>query len=123
MWPPLLQLLLNEPALLAEHAAAYSVLIREDAAHWQARLVRRLGYLLVMGIGILLGLIFSGTALMLYAVSGVSHWLLWALPVLALVCAAVAAWRLRRDVPVTSPFVHVRRQMATDWQLFGGKVP
>ncbi|MHB1091835.1 hypothetical protein [Thiobacillus sp.] len=123
MWPPLLQLLLNEPALLAEHAAAYSALIRQDAAHWQARLVRRLGYLLVMGVGILLALIFSGTALMLYAVTEVSHWLLWTLPLLPLVSAVIAAWRLWRDAPEAPPFMHVRSQVVTDLQLFGGKEP
>lgn len=121
MWPPVLQLLLNERALLAEHAAAYSVLIRQDAVHWQARLVRRLGYLLVLGVGLLLALIFSGTALMLYAVTDVSHWLLWAIPLLPLVSAGIAAWRLWRDAPGAPPFVHVRSQMATDLQFFGGK--
>lgn len=123
MWPPLLRLLLNEPALLVEHAAAYSALICQDAAHWQARLVRRLGYLLVMGVGILLALIFSGTALMLYAVTEVSHWLLWALPLLPLVSAVIAAWRLWRDAPAVPPFMHVRSQVVTDLQLFGGKEP
>lgn len=37
MWPPLLRVLLDEPGLLSEYASAYAVLLRQDAAGWQAR--------------------------------------------------------------------------------------
>lgn len=123
MWPPFLRILLDEPELLVGHAAAYAALIQEDAARWQARLARRLGYLILAVIGISLALIFGGVALMLYAVTSVSHWLLWVVPAVPLGGAAVAFWCLRRQVPAPPAFQRVRTQAGEDMRLFGWKEP
>ena len=123
MWPPLLRIMLDEPALLVEHAAAYTELIRQDAVRWQAGLITRLSYLFVLGAAIFLALIFTGVALMLHAVSDVTHWMLWVVPVLPLFVAAIAAWRLWRITPVCSVFSQVRVQAAADLELFGWKEP
>lgn len=80
MWPPLLRVLLDEPGLLSEYASAYAVLLRQDAAGWQARQRQRLVYLLAVASGALLALLFAGVAMMLYAATGSGHWLLWAVP-------------------------------------------
>jgi hypothetical protein len=123
MWPPLFQVLLDEPILLREHASAYTALIRQDAARWQARLVRRLGFLLLLGTSILLALIFAGIALMLHAVTTGAHWLLWFVPALPLIGATIAAGCLWWGAPVPSAFSRVRAQVAADMQLVDGKAP
>lgn len=56
MLPPLLRTLLGEPDLVRGSA----VLLRQDAAGWQARQRRRLGCLLALASGVLLALLFAG---------------------------------------------------------------
>lgn len=121
MLPPLLRILLDEPDLVRSYASAYAVLLRQDAAGWQARQRRRLGYLLALASGVLLALLFTGIALMLYAVTGNGHWLLWSVPALPLTWALAAGWLLWRAPPARSPFQRVREQVAQDMELFGLK--
>jgi len=121
VWPPLLRILIDEPSLLAGHATAYAALIKQDAAGWQARLARRLGYVFLLVAGMSLALLLAGIALMLHAVTHVSHWLLWVVPAVPLGVAAIASWCLRREAPAPRAFAHVRRQVAEDLQLFGWK--
>lgn len=123
MWPPLLRILLDEPALLAEHLAAYSALVRQDAMCWQARLLRRLGDLLLLGAGILLALVFAGVALMLYAAGEGAYWVLWLVSLLPLAVSAMGAWRLWRHRPAHAAFSRVRAQAAADMRLSGWKEP
>ncbi|MDO9221706.1 MAG: hypothetical protein Q7T90_11820 [Thiobacillus sp.] len=121
MWPPLLRVLLDEPELISGYASAYAVLLRQDAAGWRARQMRRLGYLLAVASGVLLALLFTGIALMLYAVTGGEHWLLWGVPAVPLTWAFAASWLLWRAPPTPSPFPRVREQVAQDMALFGLK--
>jgi len=46
MLPPLLRVLLDEPRLVTKYASVYATLLKEDAAWWKAKQMRRLGYLL-----------------------------------------------------------------------------
>lgn len=121
MWPPLLRVLLDEPGLIRSYAQAYSVLLKQDAAGWQARQRRRLGYWLAMASGLLLALLFTGVGLMLYAVTGGGHALLWIVPAVPLVWSLVAAWLLWHTPPALSVFPRVREQVAQDMTLFGVK--
>ncbi|MGK2951874.1 MAG: hypothetical protein ACSLEZ_05755 [Thiobacillus sp.] len=50
----------------------------------------------------MLAVLFAGVALMLYAVTGGGHWLLWAVPAAALLTAIIAAWQLARAKTVPS---------------------
>ena len=121
MRPPLLHILLDEPGLLAGHATAYAELIKQDTAGWQARLARRLGYVVALVGGMSLGLLLAGIALMLHAVTQVSHWLLWVVPAVPLGVASIASWRLWCEAPAPRAFARVRAQVAEDLQLFGWK--
>jgi uncharacterized membrane protein YqjE len=123
MLPPLLRVLLAQPTLLTDYASAYAALLRQDVAWWQARQLRKLGYLLAAAGAGVLALLFAGVALMLYAVTGDGHWLLWAVPVVTLLAAIVAAWRLARVSQTAPSFPRVREQLAQDMQLFGLKEP
>jgi hypothetical protein len=122
MLPPLLRVLLAQPTLLTGYASAYAALLRQDAAGWQARQLRKLGYLLAAAGAGVLAVLFAGVALMLYAVTGGGHWLLWAVPAVALLAAIVAAW-LARVSQTTPAFPRVREQLAQDMQLFSMKEP
>ncbi len=121
MWPPLLRVVLDEPGLLIGHATAYAALIKQDAAGWRARLARRLAFLLLLVAGVSLALLLAGVALMLNAVTHVSHWLLWIVPAVPLGVAAIALWCLWRDAPAPRAFAQVRTQVAADFDLFGWK--
>lgn len=123
MMPPLLRVLLGQPTLLTGYASAYAALLKQDAAWWQARQLRKLGYLLAAAAAGVLAVLFAGVALMLYAVTGGGHWLLWAVPAVSLLTAIVAAWRLTRAAQAAPSFPRVREQLAQDLQLFGLKEP
>lgn len=122
MLPPLLRVLLAQPTLLTSYAGAYAALLKQDAAGWQARQLRKLGYLLAAAAAGVLAVLFAGIALMLYAVTGGGHWLLWTVPAVALLTAIVAAW-LARVSHTTPAFPRVREQLAQDMQLFSMKEP
>lgn len=120
MLPPLLRVLLDEPALLQAYAAAYTELVREEAGTLQQRVVRRLAYAAGSAGCALLALVFMGVAVMLYAVSGRGHWLLWIVPAIPLVCALVMAGLLWR-APGEPTFPKTRAQLDKDLQICGLK--
>lgn len=65
-----------------------------------------------------MALLLAGVALMLWSVTDVSHWLLWAVPLTPLVCAvATLLWPYARSsrLDVTAS---VRQQVDRDLQLF-----
>ncbi len=123
MLPPLLRVLLDEPRLLIEYASAYATLLKEDAAWWQAQQLRRLRYRVVMVVSIMLAVLFAGIALMLFAVTGNEHWVLWAVPALPLAVAVVASWQARHAMPSVPALARVRAQLAQDMRLFDMREP
>jgi hypothetical protein len=119
MLSPLIRLLISEPGLLLDHAAGYVAVIRQDASGWPTRLKQRIGWIMVLAASGLLGMMLAGVSLMLFAVTGVQHWLLWAVPGLPLAITLVTAVRLAQ-APRTHPsFAHVRTQLCEDMKLFG----
>lgn len=121
MFLPLLRLFLDEPELLVSHASAYSALLREDAARWQARQIRRLVHHLVLAASLVMALGLGSVALMLHDITDSSHWLLWAVPISPLLAALAIglAWRVAPRESASFPRVH--RQVAEDLELFGLK--
>lgn len=118
MVPPLLRVLLDEPRLAIEYASAYTALLKQDASRWHAQQMRRFAYLLTAVAGIVLAVAFAGVALMLSAVTGSSHWMLWVVPALPLTVAIAASWQVRHTFPPRPAFPRVRAQVARDMQLF-----
>lgn len=114
MLPPLLRVLLTEPGLLHTYASAYGELIQQDASYWWRSKKRRLGYTFaVVGCAVLAAL-FIGVALMLYAVTGNGHWLLWVVPALPVTAALAAWWLLIRIPRERASFLRVREQLTQD---------
>ncbi|NDP47014.1 MAG: hypothetical protein GZ085_01230 [Sulfuriferula multivorans] len=113
--------MLSEPALLVGHAAGYAALIGQETATWQARMKRRLAWWVLLTACGWLVLLLSGIALMLYAVTGTAHWLLWGVPALPLLGVLVAATCLTRENAAPPTFPRVQAQLDKDMQLFGLK--
>jgi len=114
---PLFRLLVSQPQLLAEHVEAYSELVAAEigavTAQWKRRALLQ-GLSAAMGI---LGLLFAGVALMLWAAipaGTMSHpWALWAVPAIPLVMAAWAQLAARAPLEVHGAR-RIREQLAAD---------
>ncbi|WP_284616652.1 hypothetical protein [Aquabacterium humicola] len=117
---PMLKLLATQPELLAEHVAAYAALASAEAAQASEALKRRALLGAAAALLGLLGLVFTGTALLLLAVVPLASmplpWLLLVVPLVPLAAAAACAWSLRSG-PSTKSFVHLREQVAADTAL------
>jgi hypothetical protein len=117
---PLFTTLATQPALLAEHASAYAQLAAVEARSFGSAWQRRALLLLAAASCALLGLIFTGVALLLCALSPASAmaapWLLWLVPAVPLLIAAVCA-AIARRAPERPLFADLRQQMALDAQL------
>lgn len=121
MLPPLLKILLHEPALLVSHAAGYAALIQQETTGWRDRFKRRIGGYILLGVSGFLTVLFSGVAVMLYAVTGTAHWLLWAVPALSLAVVVLSVAYLSTGHSDSSPFPRVQAQFDKDLQAFGLK--
>lgn len=117
MLPPLLRVLMTEPGLLDTYASAYGELIHQDASCWWTTKKRRLAYTLAVVGCAVLAVGFIGVALMLHAVTGNGHWLLWAVPALPVAGALAALWLLLLNPREHASFVRVRAQIRQDMQL------
>jgi hypothetical protein len=117
MTHPLLQLLVTQPALVADHAAGYAELLGQElgvaSSTWRKRLL--LG---AMGLcWAMVALVLSGVALMLWATGilapGAQSWLLVVTPLVPATCAIVCwlAWRAQAR---TVAFEHLMVQMRAD---------
>jgi hypothetical protein len=120
MFYTLLRLLVNQPDLLAEHAAAYAELVSTEidtvSALWKRRLMLNVVALACFAVAVVL----AGVALMLWAVVPVEHirapWVLIAVPLLPL---AGAAWCLlqAQSLDQGSAFDNVRLQLQADLMM------
>lgn len=117
---PLFTTLVSKPGLLAEHAGAYAELASAEARVYGSAWQRRALLLLAAAVCALLGSIFAGVALLLCALAPpaamAAPWLLWLVPAVPLVAAAVFA-NLGRHTPDRPLFADLREQVALDAQL------
>lgn len=99
---PVFRLLVSEPQLLAEHVEAYSELVAAEVGAVTTQWKRRaLLHGLSAGLG-LMGLLFAGVAIMLWAavpIDSMNHpWALFAVPAIPLVMAVWAHFAARAPV-------------------------
>ena len=113
---PFLRVVATQPQLLLDHAEAYAGLVGEELGKTADDFKQRA---MMMGAAAFLGvlaLVFTGVALMLYAVSPPAQvhtpWLLIATPVVPAVFAVVCAIAGRRKEG--APFAELRQQIARD---------
>lgn len=120
MLPPLLKIIINEPGLLSEHLEAYSQLLIKDVTLWRASLKRQMKWKMVLGGNLVLFLLLSGIAIMLWGATQTTHWSLIVIPLIPLFFAIVSALMLSRKDTVREPFVTLKKQLCSDIQMLKG---
>lgn len=110
---PIFKVLLRRPQLLADHAAAYAALLREEAVDSAQALGWRLLAWTAAVLGLAAFIILAGVAVMLVATLGHWHWTLALVPLTAL-ALAVIAWRLACRQLATRPLAVLRGQIQAD---------
>ena len=99
MLHPIFSTVLGHPELVAEHLANYAALVRQESAQAGRGLVARIvaGVLAAACAALALGL--TGVAVLLGVMHGSFHWVLVAVPGVALVIAAICTWYATKSVP------------------------
>ena len=114
MLHPLLSVVVARPDLVAEHAAGYAALVREEGAQLASHWVRRATACVVALLSIAVTWVLAGTAVMLAAVNGIFHWSLVVMPAIALVPALWAWGTLRQTMLSDDAFPAVADQFQAD---------
>lgn len=113
MLHPLFSTLVTRPDLVADHVAGYAQLFHEEASCAGAEAATRVAAWLAV---VMLGVLFAGlagVALMLGFMRHEFHWILLAVPGVALLAMAVAALKARRPLSSQS-FPELRAQIDSD---------
>jgi hypothetical protein len=118
--PALLNLVVNRPQLLTEHAEAYAALVASEVGRWSALWQRRALLRALAGANTLVAIVLAGVALMLWAaLPGVPAQAAWALVGVPLLPLAVAlACLIATPQPAErSAFDVIRQQIDADLAL------
>jgi hypothetical protein len=117
--PALLNLVVNRPKLLTEHAEAYAALVTSEVSRWSALWQRRALLRLLAAGSALVGVVLAGVALMLWsalpAVPAQAAWALLGVPLLPL--ALALACLLATPPAERSAFDVIRQQVDADLAL------
>lgn len=115
MLHPIFSTVLGHPDLVAEHLANYAALVRQESVEAGRGLVARIvaGVLAAASVMLALGLI--GVAVLLGVLHGSFHWVLVAVPAVAVVIAAVCGWYATRPSQ-SYGFDDLRTQLEADLQ-------
>ncbi|MDP9604230.1 phage holin family protein [Variovorax sp. NFACC27] len=115
MLHPIFSTVLGHPELVAEHLANYAALVRQESAQAGRGIAARIvaGVLAVASATLALGLI--GVAVLLGVMHGSFHWVLVAVPAVAVVIALICTWYATRPAP-SYGFDDLRTQLDADLQ-------
>ncbi|WP_395317106.1 hypothetical protein [Variovorax sp. UC74_104] len=115
MLHPIFSTVLGHPELVAEHLANYAALLRQESAQAGRGIAARIvaGVLAVASATLALGLI--GVAVLLGVMHGSFHWVLVAVPAVAVVMALICTWYATRPTSSYS-FDDLRSQLDADLQ-------
>lgn len=117
MFHPLLRLAASEPHLIGDHVEAYADLLGDEVKKTSTAWAMRAALFAAAGLLAVIGIVFAGVAVMLWAAlppSGFqAPWVLVVVPLLTLVLA-VAAFLFARKRVVESAFERVKQQLRAD---------
>ena len=117
MLHPLFSILVQRPELVIEHLSGYGALLHLEATQAAGTLVKRY----IAGVlAIVCGMVFvllAGIALMLGALHNQLHWMLLAVPGVALV-AMLTALVKAKALPEAPQFSELKAQIQSDIQAF-----
>lgn len=113
MLHPIFSTVLGHPELVAEHLANYAALVRQESAQAGRGLVARIvaALLAVASATLALGLI--GVAVLIGVMNGSFHWVLVAVPAVAVLLALACTWYATRPAPGHA-FDDLRSQLEAD---------
>ncbi|HSV52844.1 MAG TPA: hypothetical protein VLJ57_12040 [Burkholderiaceae bacterium] len=115
MLHPLFSLLINRPELVADHVAGYAALVQQEASSAGAEVLRRSLAWCLATLGLAVFVALAGGALMLGVLHGQFHWVLVAVPGVALVLAG-AAFSAARKPMTPDRFNEIKSQLHADMQ-------
>jgi len=117
---PLLHLIATKPHLLSDHVQAYTELIGAEVQKTTKSWVSRAVFFGVAAFLLLVGILFLGVALMLWAVVPTDNmnvpWLLAAVPLVPLV-AGIFCFFKAKSSPAQSAFDTVKEQLNADFAM------
>ena len=112
---PLCLTIVRRPDLVFDHLSAYAALLTHEAGEAGHSLVNRaLLWAFVVMAGAI-GLVLSGTALMLGVLQNQFHWILVGVPGVVVFCAFVALARAKQAV-LSKHFSNIQSQLLSDAQ-------
>lgn len=117
MIPSLIRLSLREPGLLAEHAEGYSLLARHEFHQWRNRTRKCVLWWSAAALLAMVALIMTGCALMLWATTMNSHWLLWVVPGVPWLLTLLAAGQAASQPDPDGAFDRLWDQVDADLRL------
>jgi uncharacterized membrane protein YeaQ/YmgE (transglycosylase-associated protein family) len=115
MFHPLVSTVLGHPELVAEHLANYGALIRQESQTASQSLVAKVVAGVVAAVSGMLALGLVGVAVMLGVLHGSFHWVLAAVPGVAIVIALISALAAARPRPLHA-FSDLRSEIDADVQ-------
>lgn len=113
MLHPLFSTLVQRPDLVVEHVSAYASLFHEEASAAGAELAERMVAWVLVVVATGLFLMLAGTALMLGMLQNQFHWVLIAVPGMALLLGLVALIRAKKPLR-SERFPELKAQMDSD---------
>jgi len=117
---PLLHLIATKPQLLGDHVEAYAELVGAEVGNTSKMWISRVVFYAVALFLLSAGLIFTGVALMLWAVvppdNMNSPWLLIIVPLVPLIAGALCIMKARAH-PDQTPFATVKQQLSADMAM------
>lgn len=115
MLHPIFSTVLGHPELIAEHIANYAALVRQESGQAARGLIARIVAGVLAAASFMLALGLTGVAVLLGVLHGSFHWVLVAVPGVALVIAAICAWIASWPVAAYG-FDDLRSQLDADLQ-------
>ncbi|MBI2772057.1 MAG: hypothetical protein HYX47_20730 [Burkholderiales bacterium] len=112
---PIFSVLISRPELVVDHVAGYASLVHQEASSIGAHVARRAVAWGVAVLAFTIFLVLAGAAVMLGVMYGEFHWVLVAVPCIALVLSALAVGLARQSVPGKA-FVELKAQLEADAQ-------
>lgn len=119
MLHPFFSTIVKRPDLVIEHLSAYAALLHQEAASAGAELLTRVVAWLV---AVLLGVVFlglAGTALMLGLLQNQFHWVLIAVPGVALLLTIIAIFQAKKPLQ-SERFPELKAQIDSDTRALRG---
>ena len=115
MLHPIFSVLVNRPELVIDHVAGYAALVQEEASSVSGEVAKRAIAWAAVGVGVLVFLVLAGVGVMLGVMQDRFHWVLVMAPAIPLLLSG-AAWTIARRRLPAKAFTELKAQLDADAQ-------